>query len=95
MTRPSRSTTTTRDAILQLLYAAGSDLVLLPIQDVFGWNDRINTPAFINDDNWTWRLPWLVEDMVKEPAARERGRVHARAGGAVRARAARSPISRA
>jgi 4-alpha-glucanotransferase len=63
---------TTRDAILQLLYAAGSDLVLLPIQDVFGWKERINTPALINDDNWTWRLRWLVEDLATEPAARER-----------------------
>ena len=35
---------TTRDAILQLLYRAGSDIVLLPIQDVFGWKERINTP---------------------------------------------------
>jgi 4-alpha-glucanotransferase len=44
----------------------------LPIQDVFGWKDRINTPALINDDNWTWRLPWLVEDMRDQPVARER-----------------------
>jgi 4-alpha-glucanotransferase len=64
---------TTRDAILQLLYGAASDIVLLPIQDVFGWKDRINTPAVIHHDNWTWRLPWLVEDMGKEPAARDRG----------------------
>ncbi len=63
---------TTRDAILQLLYAAGSDIVLLPIQDVFGWKERINTPALINDDNWTWRLRWLVDDLAKAPAARER-----------------------
>lgn len=63
---------TTRDAILQLLYAAGSDIVLLPIQDVFGWKERINTPALIHDDNWTWRLRWLVDDLAKEPAARER-----------------------
>jgi 4-alpha-glucanotransferase len=63
---------TTRDAILKLLYASGSDIVLLPIQDVFGWKDRINTPALINDDNWTWRLRWLVDEMVKEPAAQER-----------------------
>ena len=62
----------TRDAILQLLYRAASDIVLLPIQDVFGWKDRINVPALIHDDNWTWRLPWLLEDMVKEPSARER-----------------------
>jgi 4-alpha-glucanotransferase len=63
---------TTRDAILRLLYRAGSDIVLLPIQDVFGWKERINTPALIHDDNWTWRLRWLVEDLVNEPDARER-----------------------
>ena len=83
---------TTRDAILQLLYRAGSDLVLLPIQDVFGWNDRINIPASVNDDNWTWRLPWLVDDMAKDPAARERAeftrRLAERSGRA-------DPISRA
>lgn len=63
---------TTRDAILQLLYASGSDIVLLPIQDVFGWKERINTPALIDDTNWTWRLPWLVEDMARERLARDR-----------------------
>jgi len=63
---------TTRDAILQLLYASGSDIVLLPIQDVFGWKERINTPALIHDDNWTWRLRWLVDDMAQEPAAQDR-----------------------
>jgi 4-alpha-glucanotransferase len=63
---------TTRDAILQLLYRAGSDFALLPIQDVFGWNERINTPASIDAQNWTWRLPWPVEDLEQETAARER-----------------------
>jgi 4-alpha-glucanotransferase len=24
-------------------------------QDVFGWTDRINVPALIDDSNWTWR----------------------------------------
>ena len=83
---------TTRDAILQLLYRAGSDLVLLPIQDVFGWKDRINTPALIDDANWTWRLPWLVDDIAKDPVARERAaftrRLAERSGRA-------APISRA
>jgi 4-alpha-glucanotransferase len=62
---------TIRDAILQLLYAAASDIVLLPIQDIFGWTDRINTPALISDENWTWRLPWLADDLEEEPAARD------------------------
>lgn len=62
----------TRDAILQVLYAAASDIVLLPINDIFGWRDRINTPALVSDKNWTWRLPWPVEALSREPHAEER-----------------------
>jgi len=62
----------TRDAIVQVLYASASDIVLLPIGDVFGWRDRINTPAVISDNNWTWRLPWPVEDLRRDGAGRER-----------------------
>jgi 4-alpha-glucanotransferase len=61
-----------RDAILRVLYASASDIVLLPIGDVFGWRDRINTPAVIGDDNWTWRLPWPIEDLPREEQGRER-----------------------
>jgi len=63
----------TRDVLLELLYASSSDLLLLPIQDIFGWRHRINVPALISDRNWTWKLPWPVEDLVAEPSARERG----------------------
>lgn len=61
-----------RDALLRALCAAGSDLVLIPVQDIFGWRDRINTPAVVDDVNWTWRLPWPVDDLPSEPVARER-----------------------
>ena len=64
----------TRDAILQVLYASGSDIVLLPIHDIFGWRDRVNTPAVISEQNWTWRLPWPVEDLQRDPQALERAR---------------------
>ncbi len=43
----------------------------MPVQDVFGWADRINTPAVVDDVNWTWRLPWAVEQMAREPVAVE------------------------
>ena len=62
----------TRDALLRTLYHAGSDLVILPIQDVFGWRARINVPAVVSDDNWTWRLPWPVDQLLSEPVALER-----------------------
>jgi 4-alpha-glucanotransferase len=49
-----------RDATLQSLLSAASVLTLIPLQDVFGWSDRINTPAIVDMINWTWRLPWPV-----------------------------------
>jgi 4-alpha-glucanotransferase len=60
-----------RDALLESLYAAGSDLLVLPVQDVFGWPDRINRPAIVSPSNWRWRLPWLVDRMTLEPIASE------------------------
>jgi len=63
-----------RDAFLTALFASGSDLLILPIQDVFGWRDRVNTPALVSDTNWSWRLPWPVEELQREPRAVERAR---------------------
>ena len=61
-----------RDALLQTLYGAGSSLMVLPIQDIFGWRDRINTPAVVDEVNWTWRMPWAVDDLAIEPVPRGR-----------------------
>jgi 4-alpha-glucanotransferase len=52
--------------------------MLLPIQDAFGWRDRINEPATVNDRNWTFRLPWPVDRLDDIPQARTR-REHLRA----------------
>jgi 4-alpha-glucanotransferase len=57
------------EALLETLYASGSGLLILPIQDVFGWSDRINRPATIGATNWTWRLPWPVDQIDSEPRA--------------------------
>lgn len=61
-----------RDALLEALYASGSNLALAPIQDVFGWEDRVNTPATVADTNWTYRLPWPTDALESVPEARER-----------------------
>lgn len=58
-----------REALLEALYASGSRLLLLPLQDVFGWDDRINQPATVHDGNWSWRLPWPADRLVTEPEA--------------------------
>ena len=58
-----------RDRLLAAAYASASDDLFLPLQDVFGWPDRINTPATISPDNWTWKLPWPIEDWPRVPDA--------------------------
>ena len=58
-----------RDALLEALFASGSNLLILPIQDVFGWRDRINQPATVGDQNWTWRLPWPSDRLLTQPEA--------------------------
>ena len=63
---------TIRDTIVQTLYASSSEIVLLPIHDIFGWRERVNVPAIIDAQNWTWRLPWPVEDLLGNDDGRER-----------------------
>jgi 4-alpha-glucanotransferase len=58
-----------RDALLEALYASGADLLVLPIQDVFGWRDRINQPATVGPHNWTWKLPWPSNRLLSVPEA--------------------------
>lgn len=68
-----RLTNVLREALLETLYASGSGLVILPIQDVFGWRDRINQPATVAASNWTWRLPWPADRLSMEPQAMAAG----------------------
>jgi len=70
--------TAVRDALLEQLYRAGSDDLVLPIQDVFGWADRINTPGTISGLNWRWRLPWPVDALTNLPEPSERAATCAR-----------------
>ena len=62
------------DAIVAALLDARSQLAILPIQDVFGWSDRINTPAIVSEDNWSWALPWPVDRLADVDEARRRAR---------------------
>jgi 4-alpha-glucanotransferase len=62
-------TSTLREALLTSLYGSSAELLILPVQDIFGWSDRINRPASVDAGNWTWRMPWPVDRMRSEPAA--------------------------
>jgi 4-alpha-glucanotransferase len=59
------------DALLDALYGAGSELTLLPIQDLWGVKDRINVPGIVGQQNWSWRMPMTIEELRRdEPIAR-------------------------
>jgi len=60
---------TVREALLDVLFASGAGLLIVPIQDLFGWRDRINQPATVSAANWTWRLPWPSDRLLTEPVA--------------------------
>jgi len=64
---PEGATDEQRAVVLRSLLSAGSSLTLIPLQDVFGWTERINTPAVVDDINWTWRLPWPVDTWLDDP----------------------------
>lgn len=65
----ARLTDRVREALLDVLFASGAGLLLLPIQDLFGWRDRINQPATVGPSNWTWRLSWPSDRLTTEPVA--------------------------
>jgi 4-alpha-glucanotransferase len=70
--------------MLESAYSAGSDLLLLPLQDACGWRDRINVPATVGANNWSWRVPFTVEQLQEDDAmnaaARELYRLADRSG---------------
>ncbi|HET6440254.1 MAG TPA: 4-alpha-glucanotransferase [Anaeromyxobacter sp.] len=73
-----------RDALLTMIYSAGSDLALLPFQDLLGARERINLPGTVSEDNWTYRTPMDMVALAADRATRERLR-------ALAARAGRAP----
>lgn len=52
--------------ILKRTLGSGSCLVILPFQDILGEEGRINTPGTVNDDNWTYRVPFEPEQITPE-----------------------------
>lgn len=57
------------EALLDVLYASRSALVLLPLPDAYGGDERINVPSTVQDTNWSYRMPWAVDDPADELAA--------------------------
>jgi 4-alpha-glucanotransferase len=58
--------------LLRRLYDAGSLMTILPVQDLFGWPERINVPATVGGENWSYRLPAATSQLDELPSVRER-----------------------
>lgn len=63
--------------LLAGLYGAGSALVVLPFMDAYGGKERINVPSTVSTTNWSYRLPWTVDELRGEPAAALAARLRA------------------
>ncbi len=59
-----------RMTLIERLFRSPSRLVVLPVQDFFGWPDRINTPATVGPENWSYRLPVAVEHLATDAGTR-------------------------
>jgi 4-alpha-glucanotransferase len=80
---PEKFDPAVRDALLAMIYGAGSDLVLVPFQDAFGLRERVNVPGTVTDDNWTYRIPMDLAALAADAKERERLRRLAAASGRV------------
>lgn len=56
-----------RDAVVLALMASAARAVMLPLQDAFGWDVRINTPGTVSAENWTWRVAQPVDRWRESP----------------------------
>jgi 4-alpha-glucanotransferase len=52
-----------RDALLRVLYAAPSELAIVPFEDALGGRAQINHPGEQDDSNWSYRMPRTVEEL--------------------------------
>ena len=67
-----KTSSTELDAMIAALLQSTSYLTILPLQDLFGWPDRINTPAQVSEENWSWMLPWRVDRLATLDESRSR-----------------------
>jgi 4-alpha-glucanotransferase len=69
---PPRFDAGVRDALLELVYRSGSDLLLLPFQDALGSRERVNVPGTVGDANWCYRMPMELAALAGDLALSER-----------------------
>ncbi len=70
---PERFTPELHRALLQAAENAGSDLCIVPWQDVLGTRDRINLPGSQSAENWTYRIHGPAAQLLQDPMAKRAG----------------------
>ncbi|MBU2530236.1 MAG: 4-alpha-glucanotransferase [Elusimicrobia bacterium] len=58
--------------IVKKLLRAGSAIVILPMQDILGTDERVNTPNTMGKHNWSYRFPIDIEDVDKNEKISEK-----------------------
>jgi len=58
-------------ALLAAAEDSGSDLCVLPWQDVLGTKDRVNLPGSMSDANWAYRIDQTVEELLQVEETRK------------------------
>jgi 4-alpha-glucanotransferase len=81
---------------IELLFGAGSLICVLQLQDALdldreNWSqdpreDRVNVPGTLSESNWSWRMPFGLEELLerREPAETIGKLAHARRGRALK-----------
>ena len=65
---PSREfTDELHEAITRAVLQAPSWLAVFQITDVFGMTQRFNTPGSVATTNWSYRLPYAVDELDEDP----------------------------
>lgn len=54
-------------ALLHAALDSGSNLCVLPWQDVMGIEDRVNLPGSTGEGNWSWRMPQRSAHLLEDP----------------------------
>jgi 4-alpha-glucanotransferase len=54
--------------LIKALFASNSRYAALMVTELFGLEDRINSPGTVGGDNWRFRLPWTLTEIDTTPA---------------------------
>jgi 4-alpha-glucanotransferase len=53
--------------LLKALFASNSHYAVLMITELFGIDHRFNHPGTSGGENWRFRLPWTLEEILEDP----------------------------